>query len=259
MRLRNFRRKAVGIGLSAATVAGVGVMSYGGALPIHLADFASSNSQVQLPAATDAQVSAGEIFGLCTAYINHIAGTATTSTTSPSSTTTTVAPTTTTTAASTTTTSASTTTTSSTSASSSTSSSSSVQVPLALQDAAKAKGETVLQFCIKVNPKHAQLKLFTSHKIDIDHDSTTTTTVAPTTTTTSASTTTSSASTSARSDDKVESSNASANEKESETRQTSSDQNKFGSNQNQSSDHGSSELQLNAHFKAHAKVSGELG
>lgn len=256
MRLRNFRRKAVGIGLSAATVAGVGVMSYGGALPIHLADFASSNSQVQLPPASDAQVSAGDIFGLCTAYINHIAGTASTSTTSPSSTTTTVAPTTTTTAASTTTTSASTTTTSSTSASGSTSGSSSVQVPLVLQNAAKAKGETVLQLCVKVNPKHAQLKLFTS----TGSGGSTTTTVAPTTTTTSASTTTTtSGSTSAASDDKVESSNASTHEKESETQQTSSDQNTSGTNQNQSSDHGTNELKLNAHFQAHAKVSGELG
>lgn len=266
MRLRNVKRKAIGLSLSATALAGVGLMSYAGDLPIHLADYTSSTSQVQLPAATDAtaNVPPGEIFGLCTAYLNHVSGEATTSTTSPSSTTTTSPSSTTTTSASTTTTSSSSSTTSSTGASSTTSSSTTasdqdnLKVPLVLTNAAKAKGETVLQLCAAVNPQHAKLKLFEAVKVD--SDDTTTTTVAPTTTTTSApTTTTTGASSSSLKDDSHTNVSSSAKNDNSDTQQKSSGQSVFGSDHSNSSGNGSIDLNLNTHFNAHAKVSGNQG
>lgn len=264
MRLRNFRRKAIGLSLSVTALAGVGLMSYAGDLPIHLADYTSSTSQVQLPAATDAtaNVPSGEIFGLCTAYLNHISGEATTSTTSPSSTTTSPSSTT-TTSASTTTTSSSSSTTSTTGGSSTTSSSTTasdqdnLKVPLVLTNAAKAKGETVLELCTAVNPQHAKLKLFGAVKID--SDDTTTTTAAPTTTTTAPTTTTTAASSSSLKDDSHTNLSSSAQNDNSNTQQKSSEQSVFGSAHSRSSSNGSIGLNLNTHFDAHAKVSGNQG
>lgn len=259
MRLRNFKRKAIGLSLSATALAGVGIMSYAGDLPIHLADYTSSTSQVQLPAATDAtaNVPPGEIFGLCTAYLNHISGEATTSTTSPSSTTTTSASTTTTSSSSSTTpsTSGSSTTTSSTTASDQ----DNLKVPMVLTNAAKAKGETVLQLCAAVNPQHAKLKLFQAVKVD--SDDTTTTTVAPTTTTTAASTTTttSAASSSSLKDDSHADVSSSNRTGSADTHQKSSDQSVFGSDHSSSSNKGSIGLNLNTHFNAHVRVSGNQG
>ena len=167
MREKVISRKVLGVGLSITALTGTVLAAATGALPMQLQDFhglfsGTSSSNVTLPSLNDSQMHAGAIFGLCTAYLNHVSGT-----------TTTTAPTTTTTAPNVT----------------------AVVtpppgVPEILAFLASVNNESITQFCTTVNPKHAELKLNDLNNSD-DHaqksdDSTTTTS---TTSTTSTSTT----------------------------------------------------------------------
>ena len=170
MREKAISRKVLGVGLSITALTGTALAAATGALPMQLQDFhglfsGTSSSSVTLPSLNDSQMHSGAIFGLCTAYLNHVSGT-----------TTTTAPTTTTTAPVVT----------------------AVVtpppgVPEILAFLASVNNESITQFCTTVNPKHAELKLNDLSNSD-DHaqksdDSTTTTSAASTTSTTSTSTT----------------------------------------------------------------------